>query len=69
MRADLFSHQDEREAEADLEAAREARAQAGRKYRCAPHGEVQKRAAGLREATAELLRAELHLARIRGQTH
>lgn len=68
MRADLFSHQDEREAEAEVEAAHQAREQAGRKYRCAPHGEVTKRAAALRQATAEALRAELYLSRIRGNT-
>lgn len=66
MRADLFSHQDEREAEADVAAAHEARAQAERKFRCAPYGEIRTRAETLRQATAEALRAEMHLARIRG---
>jgi hypothetical protein len=69
MRDDLFDWKDEQEASADVEAAHQARAQAGRKYRCAPHGEIRARHEALVSATAEALRAELNLAKVKGSAH
>jgi hypothetical protein len=58
--------------EAELDAAAETIQQAHaayeealRRYRCAPHGEVNRRRSALRSANAEILSAELRYAEIK----
>jgi len=69
VRADLFTWKDEQEALADVDAAHRARAEAARKLRCAPYGQIRQREAALRQATAEALRAEAYLDRVKGIVH
>jgi len=62
--ADLFTWRDESEAAQRVAQAEAARAEAERRVRCAPHGEVQVRRERLAQATREALAAETALARI-----
>lgn len=63
---DLFGWRDEADAAAQVAAAEAARAEAERKARVAPHGQVQTRQARLIAATHEALKAELALSRVKG---
>ncbi len=60
---DLFAWPAVRAAQDRVEAAEQARQEALRRHRCAPHGEVQSRLKALQEASHEALKAELDLAR------
>ena len=65
--ADLFTWREEAEAAAKVAAAEAERAQAARSRRYAPHGEIRTRQARLEAATAEALRAEIALTRLRAE--
>lgn len=58
---DLFAWPAVRAARLRLEAAEQARLDAIRRYRVAPHGELQSRLRTLQEAAHEALRARLEL--------
>jgi len=55
-------------ARAEVVAAREARVEAGRKWRLAPHGKINNTRAALQEATQRVLRAEQALRELTGET-
>ena len=61
---DLFAWRDEADAAKEVAAAEDARAEAERARRCAPHGQVRIRQQRLEEATLAALQAELRLAEI-----
>lgn len=65
MADDLFSRQDELDAEAAQAQAQKARLDARYKLVVAPHGKVGQRAATLRAATHQALLADLELARVK----
>ena len=65
MPADLFTWRAEADAAAEVAKAEEARAQAARKARYAPHGAVEARRRRLAEATRQALLAEVELQRLR----
>lgn len=65
MSLDLLTWPELRDAEADLASAHVQQAEATRRVRCAPHGELVARQRALQEAVQTSLMAELHLNRIR----
>lgn len=62
MSLDLLAWPELKDAEAALAAARAVSAEARRRCRCAPHGEVNSRLNALQTAVREELKAELALA-------
>ncbi|MGH7027355.1 hypothetical protein [Brevundimonas sp.] len=65
MSLDLMSWPELRDAEADLASAHAQQAEATRRVRCAPHGEISARQKALQEAVQRSLQAELHLHQVR----
>jgi hypothetical protein len=63
---DLFAWRAERDARAAVETAIAARAEAERRYRYAPRGEVLNRLSAFQAATEDVLRAQWALRQVTG---